>query len=156
MEKQFITFNLREEEYGINILHVEGIHRLKEISITKVPRAQEFIEGIVNLRGQVIPVIDLRRRFNQGSSPQDRDTRMIVVNIQEKPRGLLVDRVDEVVDVPEDAIDDPPQEVVEIDTEFIQGIAKIKERLIIILDIERILSEKEEEIISEIAEKEEG
>ena len=153
MEKQLITFNLLEEEFGIDILYVDGIHRLKEISITRVPQSEDFIEGIINLRGQVIPVIDLRRRFSLGSSPQDRHSRIIVVIIKDKPLGLLVDRVKEVVDVDEEVIDDPPEEVSSIDKGFINGIAKLEQRLIIILDIEHILSAGEKEVISELVEE---
>jgi len=154
MEKQLITFNLMEEEYGIDILQVDGIQRLKEITITRVPRAQEFIDGIINLRGDVIPVIDLRKRFELGSSPQDRDTRIIVVNVNEKLMGLLVDRVNEVTSVKEENIDEPPQEITQIDSQFIEGIGKTDERLIILLDIENILTSKEEEEISRLAENE--
>ena len=145
MERQLITFNLMEEEYGIDILQVEGINRLKEISITRVPRAEQFIEGVINLRGNVIPIIDLRKRFDLGSTPKDRDARIIVVQIEEKLIGLLVDRVNEVVSVNTNNIGPPPEEVTQIDTQFLDGIARLKERLILVLNVHEMLSSKEQE-----------
>ncbi len=148
---QLITFQLAEEEYGINILKVEEIQRMKEISLTKVPQAEEYIEGIVNLRGNVIPVVNLRKRFALGEKKMDKQTRIIVVNINDRSLGFLVDRVNEVIDVEKEAINVPPQEIVKIDSSFIQGIVRYDERLVIMLDIENILISFDE--VVEIAEK---
>jgi len=141
---QLITFQLEEEEYGIDILQVEEIQRMKEISLTRVPQAEEYIEGIVNLRGNVIPVVDLRKRFGLGEQKMDKQTRIIVVNINERSLGFLVDRVNEVIDVEEGTIDEPPQEIVKIDSSFIQGIVRHEERLVIMLDIENIVTAVDE------------
>ncbi len=148
---QLITFQLAEEEYGINILKVEEIQRMKEISLTKVPQAEEYIEGIVNLRGNVIPVVNLRKRFALGEKKMDKQTRIIVVNINDRSLGFLVDRVNEVIDVEKEAINVPPQEIVKIDSSFIQGIVRYDERLVIMLDIENILISFDE--VVEMAEK---
>lgn len=141
---QLITFQLAEEEYGIDILKVEEIQRMKEISLTRVPQAEEYIEGVVNLRGNVIPVVDLRKRFGLKEKEMDKQTRIIVVNINERSLGFLVDRVNEVIDAEKDSIDDPPQEIVKIDSSFIQGIVRHEERLVIMLDIENIITSFEE------------
>lgn len=148
---QLITFQLAEEEYGIDILKVEEIQRMKEITLTRVPQAEEYIEGIVNLRGNVIPVVDLRKRFVLGEKKMDKQTRIIVVSINGRSLGFLVDRVNEVIDVEKDSIDDPPQEIVKIDSSFIQGIVRYDERLVILLDIENIVTSFEE--VVEMAEK---
>ncbi len=148
---QLITFQLAEEEYGINILKVEEIQRMKEISLTKVPQAEEYIEGIVNLRWNVIPVVNLRKRFALGEKKMDKQTRIIVVNINDRSLGFLVDRVNEVIDVEKEAINVPPQEIVKIDSSFIQGIVRYDERLVIMLDIENILISFDE--VVEMAEK---
>lgn len=135
-----VTFQLGKEEYGINILKVHEIKRLKEITITQVPRAPFFVEGVINLRGDVIPIIDLRSRFGVGEKRQDKETRIIVVNLDEKYIGLIVDRVSEVLNFDEDTIDDPPDEVMQVDTYFVEGIGKQEERLVILLDIDKILT----------------
>ena len=150
-QTQFITFQLAEELYGIDILKVEEIQRMKEISLTRVPQVEDFIEGIVNLRGNVIPVVDLRRRFGLEDKEIDKQTRIIVVNINDRSLGFLVDRVNEVIDVDQEAIDDPPEEISRIDSFFIQGIARHEEELVIILEIESILSSNEQEELLEVA-----
>lgn len=141
---QLVTFHLGEEEYGIDILMVHEIKRLKEIAITEVPRTPKFVEGIINLRGDVIPVIDLRVRFDLNENKSDKETRIIVVTLEKKYIGFLVDKVDEVINVSTNDIDLPPNEIVQVDTSFIQGIAKYKDRLVIILDVHSILTKKEE------------
>lgn len=150
-QTQFITFQLAEELYGIDILKVEEIQRMKEISLTRVPQVEDFIEGIVNLRGNVIPVVDLRNRFGLEDKEIDKQTRIIVVNINDRSLGFLVDRVNEVIDVDQEAIDDPPEEISRIDSFFIQGIARHEEELVIILEIESILSSNEQEELVEVA-----
>ncbi len=150
-QTQFITFQLAEELYGIDILKVEEIQRMKEISLTRVPQVEDFIEGIVNLRGNVIPVVDLRRRFGLEDKEIDKQTRIIVVNINDRSLGFLVDRVNEVIDVDQEAIDDPPEEISRIDSFFIQGIARHEEELVIILEIENILGSNEQEEVVEVA-----
>ena len=151
-QKQLVTFNLAGEEYGIDIIQVHEIKRLKEISITKVPRAPQFVEGVINLRGDVIPVLDLRKRFDLGENKMDRETRIIVVHLDGKSIGVLVDKVNEVLTVDNSSIDDPPQEVMQIESYFISGIAKKEDRLVILLDILNILSPQEEAEVAKLTE----
>lgn len=156
MEKQhqlqLVTFILSGEEYGINILEVHEIKRLKEIGITYVPQAPEFVEGVMNLRGDVIPVIDLGKRFDLDNHKRDKETRIIVVKVEEKFIGLLVDRVNEVLTIDQSVIEEPPPEITQIDSFFISGIARYEERLVIMLDILNILSSGEQPEVPILAE----
>ncbi len=148
---QLVTFQLSGEEYGVDILRVHEIKRLKEIGITHVPRAPEFVEGVINLRGDVIPVIDLGKRFDLENKKVDKETRIIVVKQEDKFIGLLVDRVNEVLNVDKEAIDEPPREISQVNSFFISGIARYNERLVIVLDIGNILSPRENEELAKIA-----
>jgi len=150
---QLVTFELSGEEYGIDILKVHEIKRLKEIGITYVPRAPEFVEGVINLRGDVIPIIDLAKRFELETEKNEKETRIIVVKQEEKYIGLTVDRVNEVLTIDSEVIEDPPQEISQINSFYISGIAKYEERLVIVLDIGNILSPREEEEITKTAVK---
>ncbi len=148
---QLVTFQLSGEEYGVDILRIHEIKRLKEIGITHVPRAPEFVEGVINLRGDVIPVIDLGKRFDLENKKVDKETRIIVVKQEDKFIGLLVDRVNEVLNVDKEAIDEPPREISQVNSFFISGIARYNERLVIVLDIGNILSPRENEELAKIA-----
>lgn len=124
---------------------------MKEIGITFVPRAPEFVEGVINLRGDVIPIIDLGKRFGLENQKSDKETRIIVVKQDEKYIGLTVDRVNEVLNVEEEVIEEPPPEISQINSFFISGIANYEERLVIVLDINNILSPREDVEISKLA-----
>lgn len=138
---QLVTFGLAEEEFGLDILGVKEIIRMTEI--TRVPKAPEFVEGVINLRGRVIPIIDLRKRFNLSSREHDKDTRIIVVEIQSVTVGFVVDSVSEVLRIPADTVEPPPQVVSGVEAESIKGVGKLDERLLILLDVSRILSTME-------------
>ncbi len=143
MENQFVIFKLGEEHYGVNIVTVESIIKVQEI--TKMPHVPDFVEGITNLRGVVIPVIDLRKRFKLPQAAETKDTRIIVVEMNGVMAGMVVDAVTEVVRVPEDNIEPPSPMVSSVDTAFITGIAKVDTRLIILLDLSKILTVTEKE-----------
>ncbi len=143
MENQFVIFKLEEEHYGVNIVTVESIIKVQEI--TKMPHVPDFVEGITNLRGVVIPVIDLRKRFNLPQTAETKDTRIIVVEMNGVMAGMVVDAVTEVVRVPEDNIEPPSPMVSSVDTAFITGIAKVDKRLIILLDLSKVLTGAEKE-----------
>lgn len=151
-QKQVVTFFLNEEEYGVDILGVHEIKRMREINITQVPRAPEFVEGVINLRGDVIPIIDLRTRFGMAKKEKDKETRIIVVYMNEKYIGFLVDRVNEVLTFGKEDIDDPPEEVIQIDSYFIEGIGKHDQRLVILLDTEKVLNSQEKETLASMVE----
>ncbi len=135
---QLVTFYLGEEEYAVDILIVNEIIRLMQI--TPVPNAPEFLEGVVNLRGKVIPVISLRKRFELEPIEHDSATRIIVMELQQKILGFMVDSVSEVLRMDERIIEEAPPIVSGgINGEYITGVARLEGRLLIILDLEKLL-----------------
>lgn len=144
LEKQidkYLTFALGQEEYGLEILKVREIIGLMDI--TSVPRMPGFVRGVINLRGKVIPVIDLRLKFNMETVDDTKETCIIVVDIKGVPMGVIVDRVSEVVDISRENIEETPDFGVSVDTQFIMGIGKSGEKVVMILDIEKVLSTSE-------------
>jgi purine-binding chemotaxis protein CheW len=143
MEHQLVVFDLANEHYGVDIAAVEGIIKMQPITV--VPHTPVFVEGVTNLRGEVLPVIDLRKRF---SLPLDqargKDTRIVVVEIDGKKVGMVVDAVSEVLRVSDEAIEPPSPIVTTVDSAFIRGIAKVDERLIILVDLAKVLSTEEQ------------
>ncbi len=138
---QYVSFLLSEEEYGIDILRVQEIIRFAEL--TRIPQSPPFIEGVLNLRGKVVPVMDLRTRFSLPKGERDRSTRIIVVDVFNKVMGMIVDAVSEVLQIEEEQIAPPPPMGASIDSEYIRGMAKIDDRLMILLDVDKILSTEE-------------
>ena len=132
------TFFLAGEEYGVEVRQVQEIRRVTEI--TSVPRAPEFIRGVINLRGRILPVLDLRRRLALGEVAMDRVARIVVVRIKERLLGLLVDGVSQVLKVKVSQIEPPPEEVLQQGGDYIRGVAKLDDRLIILVDLERLLA----------------
>jgi len=131
------TFFLEREEYGVDVRLVQEIVRVSEI--TQVPRAPEFIRGVINLRGRIIPVIDLKRKLGLGEFALARASRIVVVKVRERLIGLLVDGASQVLKVPLSVIEAAPEEVVQIDQNFIRGVAKLEGRLIILVDLPKVL-----------------
>ena len=132
------TFLLSGEEYGVDVRLVQEIIRVAEI--TPVPRAPASIRGVINLRGRVIPVIDLKRKLGLGDVEPDKRARIVVVRVAERLIGLLVDAASQVLKVPVSSVDPAPDAVVEIDADFIRGVAKLPDRLIILVDLGRVLA----------------
>jgi len=149
MDKQLVIFQLAEEHYGVGIAAVDSIIKLQPI--TAVPRAPDFVEGVTNLRGKVLPVIDLRKRFELPMADATRETRIVVTDLDHSAVGMLVDAVSEVLHVSEDAIEPPSPIMTTVDSSFITGIAKVDERLIILLDLEQVLSPKEKAELQAVA-----
>lgn len=135
---KFLTFFLAVEEYGIEILKVHEI--IGMMSITSVPRTPRFIRGVINLRGKVIPIIDLRLKFGMEAIPQTEETCIIVVQAQGVELGIVVDRVSEVLDIPADDIDETPSFGSEVQTDFLLGIAKTNGHVKLLLNIDRVLT----------------
>ncbi len=141
MENQLVVFELAGEHYGVDIATVEGIIKMQ--AITAMPHVPEFVEGVTNLRGDVLPVIDLRKRFRMQTAEVTQETRIVVVEMGDHKVGVVVDAVSEVLRVSEESIEPPSPVVTTVDTSFINGIAKVDERLIILLDLARVLSSME-------------
>jgi len=131
------TFVLDREEYGVDVRQVQEIRRVGEI--TAVPRAPEFVRGVINLRGRILPVLDLKRKLGLGEVAVERAARIVVVRVQDRMLGLLVDGASQVLKVPVSRIEPPPEEVVERGGDYIRGVAKLEDRLIILIDLERVL-----------------
>lgn len=143
---QLVTFSIGEEEFGVNILKVQEINRTMEI--TKVPRSPEFVEGVINLRGKVIPIIDLRRRFGLMHKAEDKDTRIIVIEINSVIVGFVVDAVSEVLRIPASTVEPPPPVVAGVESDYISGVGQLKDRLLIMLDLDRLLSTEDLDMLS--------
>jgi purine-binding chemotaxis protein CheW len=141
MEYQLVVFELLHEQYGVDISTVEGIIKMQ--AITKMPQAPSFVEGITNMRGMVMPVIDLRKRFGLATKEVDKDTRIVVVFMDDKKIGMIVDAVSEVLRVSDEIIEPPPPMVTTVNSAFIKGIAKLDDRLVILLDLDRVLTVEE-------------
>ncbi|MEN6425026.1 MAG: chemotaxis protein CheW [Phycisphaerales bacterium] len=144
-EGKYLTFALANEEYGLEILKVREI--IGYMNITAVPQTPAHVKGVINLRGQVIPIVDLRARFGMETAEVTEQTCIIVVEITQEGRkfntGIVVDRVQEVLDISGADIEDAPQFGASVDTGFILGMAKIGERVKILLDIDRVFSSAE-------------
>ncbi|MHB8338395.1 MAG: chemotaxis protein CheW [Ignavibacteriaceae bacterium] len=134
---QLVTFKLDVEEFGIDILRVQEIIRI--MNITKVPNSPEFVEGVINLRGRVIPVINLRRRLMLPTIEKDNKTRVIVVELSDKTVGFIVDEVNEVLRIPKSITEPPPEMTAGIDSDYITSVGKLEDRLLILLDIEKLV-----------------
>jgi purine-binding chemotaxis protein CheW len=147
---QLVSFNIGEEEFGVDILKVQEINRMSEV--TKVPNAPDYVEGVINLRGKVIPIIDLRMRIGMPQKDSDKDTRIVVVELDSKVVGFVVDSVNEVLRINKNITEPPPPMVAGIDSEYITAIGKLDDRLLILLDLERILSSTERKEIEEVLE----
>jgi len=138
--RQLVVFNLAEEMFGLPIERVESI--IKTQSITVVPHARPYVVGVTNLRGTVLPVIDLRRRFNYPPVESDEQQRIVVVSYHDEKIGLRVDAISQVLSVPVRAIEPPPPLVMaSIEAGYITAIAKVAEKLVILLDLDKVLSE---------------
>jgi purine-binding chemotaxis protein CheW len=144
-EGKFLTFALGHEEYGIEILKVREI--IGYMNITAVPQTPDYVKGVINLRGQVIPVIDLRGKFGMQTAQTTEETCIIVVEITQNGRklstGVVVDHVSEVLDIAGNSIEDAPQFGSAVDTTFILGMGKVGESVKILLDIDKVLAGSE-------------
>jgi purine-binding chemotaxis protein CheW len=141
MEEQLVTFKLGKEEFGVDIMKVQEI--IKIPPVTFVPRAPRFIEGVINLRGNVIPVISLKERFKMETTGSTNDARIIVIQVNGRTMGVIVDQVTEVIRIPEDAIEPPPPVAVGIDSGYLRGVGKIEDRLIVLLELDTIIDKEQ-------------
>ena len=137
-ERQLVVFDLADEAYGVNIGSVREIIRMQEI--TKVPRTPDYVEGVINLRGKVIPVIDMRKRFGFPAAERTKDTRIVVIDIGGADIGAVVDAVTEVLRLGSDSVEPPSAVIASTDSDYLLGIAKLETRLIILLDLQKALA----------------
>ncbi|PLX69796.1 MAG: chemotaxis protein CheW [Denitrovibrio sp.] len=139
--KQYVNLLLDEEKYGIDIMDIEEILRM--IEITKVPKAPSFVEGIINIRGKVIPIVDLRKKMGIIANEYTNSTRIIVVNLKGKQVGLIVDHVEEVLRVEDGLVDKAPAASTSVDNAYIKGVARLQTGMVIIFDIHQIFGSGE-------------
>lgn len=149
-ELQVVGFRIGEETFGVRIGSVREIVRVPEI--TSVPNAQDTIEGVINLRGKIIPVIDLRKRFGQAEIHQDKKNRILVVELESKLVGLIVNSASEVLKIPPSEIESPGSVFADGESSYVTGVGKLKGRLIILLDITKLLHRPEFKKLEEAAE----
>ena len=141
-EKQMVLFELGTETYGLDIAAVDGIIRMQPI--TKVPKAPFYVEGVINLRGRVIPVIDIGKKFGFEKTEETKNNRIVVINIKDKTLGIIVDAVTEVIRVPVDSIDPVSDIVTSGQSDYLLGIAKLPDKMIILLALDKLLAKDEE------------
>ncbi|MEJ2182572.1 MAG: chemotaxis protein CheW [Nitrospirota bacterium] len=146
---QLVTFALGSEDYAVDILKVQEINRMTDIA--RVPKAPPFVEGVINLRGRVIPVVSLRKRFGLPEKQSDEKSRIIVMDVRGVIVGLMVDSVSEVLRIPPSTVEEAPNLNAEVATEFIQGIAKLDDRLIILIDMDALIEKSESTALVEAA-----
>ena len=138
---QLISFKVGEEVYGVDILNVKEVIKIKEI--TSIPKAPTFVKGVINLRGDIIPIIDFREKFGLSNEDYTSATRVIVVEIDERLIGMVVDAVSQVIRIPRENNEPPPPLVGGLSTEYIRGLGKSGEKLIVLVNIQKILSTEE-------------
>lgn len=137
----YLTFYMQSEQYGIEILKIQEI--IQMMSVTPIPRTPEFVKGVINLRGKVIPVIDLRLKFNMPAVFHGDQTCIIIIDLGSLNMGVIIDRVSEVVDFTDEQIDRTPSFGVRLNTEFIRGIGKTDDQVTVLMDIEHVLTDTE-------------
>ncbi len=134
---QFLTFTLGDEEYGVDILKVQEIKGY--VPNTRIPNAPSDVRGVLNLRGTIVPIVDLRSKFNLGTIEYDQFTAIVVVVVQNRVMGMIVDSVSEVINIPPSDIQPPPDFGGNMNSSMLRGIAKVGDKLIIVLDIDTVL-----------------
>lgn len=136
-ELKVIVFQLKNEEYAIPVQQVRSIEKVQHI--TRVPRTPKFVKGVINLRGVVTPIIDLRERFGIEAIPFNEQTRIIIVALDDMEVGLVVDAANDVLDLPVKSIEPPPEVIEAVEADYIKGVAKVGKRLLILLHLEKVL-----------------
>lgn len=141
LEQEYIkvvVFQLADKEYVIPVANVQGIEKL--MHITRIPKTANYVKGVINLRGVITPIIDLRDRFGLPILENEETTRIIIVTLENMEVGFIVDSANDVLDIPINAIEQQPEVVGSVEEEFISGVAKIENRLLIILHLDKVLN----------------
>ncbi len=148
-ETQLVVFVMETEEFACGINSVREV--LKMIRVTPLPRSLDFVEGVINMRGDVIPVIDLRKRFGLPEAERTDESRIIIVEVEEQMVGLIVDSVSEVIRLDNKQIQEAPNQVAGGKTDLITGVGKVDDRMLIILDLDRILTSEEQVALGDVS-----
>jgi len=148
MEEQFVTFVLGDERFAVGIMNIVEV--IRKVDVTDIPKALDFVEGIINLRGNVIPVIAMRKRFKTPGKYTGDDQKILVARIGEKSIGFMVDAVEEVIRIKSDDVHEAETGSTNIDNSFVEGIADTEKGLVIVIDISRILNKYEQQKLSSL------
>jgi purine-binding chemotaxis protein CheW len=148
---QQVVFRLDKEEYGLDIMKVNGIEKYQEV--VKVPNAPEYIEGMINLRGEVLPIFSLRKKFNLEDKAIDDDTKIIVVYTNDIKVGFIVDSVAEILQIQEEDVESAPAIVTGINRKYINSVAKVENRMIVLVDIDLLVTDEEKITLGEVIEE---
>jgi len=146
---QYLTFTLGTAEYAVDILKVQEIRGYD--SVTEIANAPSFIKGVINLRGVIVPIVDMRIKFQVGEARYDQFTVVIILNVLKRVVGIVVDGVSDVITLPPDQVKDAPEFGAALDTKYIMGLGTIDQRMIILVDIERLMSSRDMELMEEVA-----
>ena len=138
---KLVGFYLGPEEYAVDILKIKEIKLMQEI--TNVPKAPDFVEGVINLRGDIVPIIDLKKKLNLGAAELNEESKIVVVEIDTKMEGVIVDEVSEVIEIEDSKLSPPPPIIGGIEAEYLKGVGKLGDRLLILLDLDKILTLEE-------------
>jgi len=147
-DQQYLIFNLADEYYGVDILKVQEIKGYT--TVTRIPNTPDFLKGVLNLRGTIVPIVDLRMKFGMGVTEPTAFTVVVVVNVRNRVMGFLVDAVSDVLDMNAKNIQPPPDMGSSVDITFIAGIGNAQDRLVTLLDIDRVLTEEEVTVVGKI------
>lgn len=142
---KIIIFRLNQEEYGVEIDRVRSIERISHI--TRIPNMESYIKGVINLRGIVTPIIDLRTRFGVSSAEENDSTRVIIISVKDIEIGMIVDAANEVIEIDENRIEPPPKATGDINVEYIRGVIKVDDRLLILLHLQKVLNIHDKEAL---------
>lgn len=134
-----IVFRLLDKEYAIEVDVVQSIEKLLLMTITRIPGVPSYVKGVINLRGMVTPIVDLRNRFDLPEMEYNDNTRIIIVNLENFDVGLIVDDANDVIDIPVNALESQPEVVGSVESEFVAGVAKIEKRLLVMLNLDNVL-----------------
>lgn len=147
---QQVVFKIDKEEYGLDIMRVNGIEKYQEV--VKIPNAPDYVDGIINLRGEVLPVFSLRKKFHLVDKPINDETKIIVAYANDMKVGFVVDAVAEIMNIEESDIEPTPKIITGLERRYIKSVAKVEHRMIILLDIELIVSDEEKISLGQIIE----
>jgi purine-binding chemotaxis protein CheW len=147
-DQQFLTFNLADEYYGVDILKVQEIKGYT--TVTRIPNTPDYLKGVLNLRGTIVPIVDLRMKFGMGTTDPTPFTVIVVVNVRNRIMGFMVDAVSDVLDLNAKNIQPPPELGSAVDITFVAGIGNSNDRLVTLLDIDRVLTEEEVTVVAEV------
>lgn len=147
-----VTFRLGSGEYAIDIMQAKEIIKMEKITL--IPNAPYFVEGVINLRGNIIPIIDLKKRFNLEESEGDKNTGIIIAKIEDVDMGIMIDSVSKVVSMPNSDIQPPPSMLQGIGQRYIKGVGKMEDKLLVVLDLDKLFTNEEDDSTSEEEESE--